>query len=152
MRSIWFALFNTTIEKVDRHLSDLVLGEPNLDGGYRWYYPSGQNPILHIDIGEYEWVKKYDLQEEYDELVKAIGNRKPDVDISIDITGRSPGDNEVRFFAKTILSNFEGFVFDDYLSYSHAWTLREIEANKKVNGLHFFDYKGQYEKNKIEDA
>jgi len=152
MRSIWFALFDTTIEEVDQHLSASGLGEPNEGDGYRWYYPPGPNAILYIDVGAYEWVEKYDLRDEYDELLEAVGNRKPAVEISVDVTGRSPGDEEVNFIVDTILRRFEGFAFDDFISYSHAWTLIEIESNKKIDGLRFFDYKGYHEKNKKRDA
>ena len=88
------------------------------------------------------------LRDEYEELLVAIGGQKPSVGLSVDVSGRHPGDDEVRLISQFLLNRFKGFAFDDYLAYSHAWTLEEILSGVKVNGLHFFDYQGYFEKTK----
>lgn len=140
MRSISFAIIGATKEQVAEHLRDTGYDGPH--EGYQWYFPSASESVLRIDVGGYEWVEKYDLQEEYDELVAAIEGKMPAVHVSVDVSGNAPGDDEVRRIARDLLSKFDGYVFDDYLSYEHAWTLEEIESDVKVDGLTFFDYRG----------
>ena len=152
MRTIWFALFDTTLEDVDERLLSSGLGGPCIGKGYRWYYPEANEPVLHIDVSGYEWVKKYDLEEEYQDLLVAVGGRKPTIHVSVHVTGRVGGDEEVRLFADTLLSAFSGVAFDDYLSYSHAWTLEEIRTNARVQELLFFDHKGYLKKQKKQDG
>lgn len=148
MRTVWFALFDTTIDEVEGHLSRAGFDGPHNES-YRWYYPAGERAILYLDVEDYGWVEKYQLHDEYAELIQSVGGSEPTVHVSADVSGRYSGDNETRFLAKTLLNRFKGYAFDDYLSYSHAWSLDEIESSMKVNGLYFFDYKGHYEKNKL---
>jgi hypothetical protein len=97
---------------------------------------------LFIGCEGYDWVQRYALEEEYEELRRAIGGAVPTAHVSVDVSGRAPGDREVRFLAQCLLEKFEGFAFDDFFSYSHAWTLSEINSGALVYGLGFFDYPG----------
>lgn len=143
MRSVWFSLIGPEVSEVEdqlhRHGIAPIEGEP---GELR--YPPVNHPVLFISCQGYQWVQDHDLQEEYDELLQAIGGATPTAHVIAHVSGRVPGDAEVRFLAKCLLGQFPGFAFDDFLSYSHAWTLHEIESGLLIDGLKFFDYQGYF--------
>ena len=141
MRSVWFALVGPAIGEVEKCLSRNGFEKLSSEAG-RWNYPPGSDAILYVSCGGYDWVQEWELEEEYQELLQAINGKVPTVHITADVSGRHPGDEEVRFLARVLLRNFEGYGFDDYLSYSHAWTLDEIESDVLVDGQPFFDYQG----------
>ena len=145
MRSVWFSLIGPSVSELEQHLKQhgFVLAD---DGSPRAHYPNGSDAVLYISWEDYEWVHKLDLQEEYAELLAAINGTTPTVHILVDVSGRAKGDDEVRFLARCLLAKFTGFAFDDFLSYSHAWTLGEIESNAIVDGLGFFDYQGHFDR------
>ncbi len=60
--------------------------------------------------------------------------------VMADVSGRVPGDDEVREFAAFLLSEFRGVAWDDYSC--HCWTLVEIQSGTKADGHRFFDDSG----------
>ncbi|RYD92201.1 MAG: hypothetical protein EOP50_13065 [Sphingobacteriales bacterium] len=143
MRSIWFALIGPSIAEVEEALEACAfLRTPGLPNEFR--HPSIDEPNLYVRCTDYQWVEEYELHEEYAELLEAIGEATPTVYVGADVSGRIPGDSEVRLLAQCLLKKFPGFAFDDFLAYSHAWTLQEIEGDAVFGQLHFFDYKGHW--------
>src|SRR5262249_25621491 len=67
----------------------------------------------------------------------------PSVTITADVSGRHPGDAEVRALLRTVLGVFDGVAQDDYTE--HFWTLEEVLSGVNVEGHPFFDYRGWYE-------
>jgi hypothetical protein len=65
---------------------------------------------------------------------------EPAVSIVADVTGRHPGDDQVRSFAALILGRFKGFAQDDFSD--HFWTAQEVLSGHRECGLAFFDYRG----------
>lgn len=142
MRSIWFSLLGARVPEVEAEL--LRHGFVHPDGVGELRYPSAHDPTLYVKCEGYEWVERYGLQDEYAELLQAIGGREPTAHVGVDVSGRIPGDVEVRQLAAILLRKFDGFVFDGFLSYAHAWTLSEIEQETVYDGLKFFDYLGHW--------
>lgn len=147
MRSIWFSLIGPDLAGVESRLQSHGLASLDGEPGH-FVYPSEDDPVLYVSCGGYDWVQEYGLQEEYDELLQAIGGGTPTVHVLAHVSGRVPGDQEVRFLARCLLGAFRGFAFDDFLSYSHAWTLAEIESGALVDGLGFFDYQGDFNRSR----
>jgi hypothetical protein len=67
----------------------------------------------------------------------------PIATVAADVSGRVPGDKEVLSFVRTILSQFDGLVQDDYSA--NVWSLADIERNVLKDGHPFFDYRGWHE-------
>lgn len=138
MRSVWFALVGASLAEVrdwlQRHGVAPSEGRPG-----QFFFPSTGDPVLYVTCDDYRWVQEYGLQEEYDELLQAIGGATPTVHVAVDVSGRVPGDREVQYLAQCLLGKFHGFAFDDFLSYSHAWTLAQIDGGVRVGGVSFFD-------------
>jgi hypothetical protein len=61
------------------------------------------------------------------------------------VSGRVPGDAEVRTFVLALLAK-GGVAVDDYSS--HCWTASEIAEGCKFNGLGFFDYRTSFERSR----
>lgn len=147
MRSVWFSIVGPSVSEVERWLQRHGVAPVEGRAG-QLTYPSGEEPVLYVSCEDYQWMQKYDLQEEYDELLRAIGGAIPTVHVTAHVSGRAPGEEQVRFLARCLLDRFRGFAFDDFLSYSHAWTLAEIEGGVFVDGLSFFDCQGHFNRSK----
>ncbi len=111
------------------------------------------DPVLYINITEFEkwnmglgegWSSDEEGLREEQELAARLGS-KPAYVVSVDISGRHPGDNEVRTFITNLLPQFMGVVQDEYTR--HFWSLTEIQKGMLVKGHPFFDYQGWYEEN-----
>jgi hypothetical protein len=113
MRSIWFAPMGTFVADVERELKRHKFVHVEPPGPFSY-------PSLQIRCGGHEWVAKYDVRDEYDELLRATGGLVPTGQVSVDVSRRVPGDDEVRRLARILLARFEGFAFDDSLACSHA--------------------------------
>lgn len=143
MRSVWFSIIGPQPSEVEALLrGNGFIRLEGLPGQLN--YEVGEDAVMFVTCENYDWVQKYHLEEEYAELVNAIGGKTPTVSVVADVSGRVPGDDEVRLLARCLLERFHGFAFDDYLSYSHAWTLAEIMDGARVDGLKFFDYEGHF--------
>jgi hypothetical protein len=148
MRSIWIALIGPAVSEVGDLLS--ASGFEHSDGSNRWNYPGGESAALYVSCGDMSWVEKYGLQEEWEELLEALEGEDPTVRVNADVSGRVPGDEEVRFLSTLLLGQFKGAAFDDWFSYSHAWSLSEIQEGTLVDGVHFFDYRGWHDQDRQE--
>jgi hypothetical protein len=109
----------------------------------QWLYPpDAKQPSLYIefftDFSAYE-------PEDFAVLESALGKR-PDVSIVADVSGRVPGDTEVRAFVECLLTRFRGVADDECAR--HCWTWPEIRSGVKVEGHHFFDYEGWFRDSK----
>lgn len=126
------------------HLRALTEAEliPALDDAY----PHQQGPqwICEIDgdaclyIGFYRDHAAEFEPHHLDALLGAFGGRMP-VSLFADVSGRWPGDEQVRDFIHTFLTLFAGFAQDDYSE--HLWSLEEILSGAEVDGHRFFDYR-----------
>lgn len=87
---------------------------------------------------------------EHDEVIRSTGGNVPTVEIQVDVSGRVPGDSEIRWLAEVILSRFDGLAFDDFLGLQHGWTLEEIRRNQVIDGLGFFDYSEAYRRTTVD--
>jgi hypothetical protein len=145
MRTVSFALVEAGLESVEKLFYEN--GFERIDES-KWNYPEGESAyfFITVEIINEEFMKNQ--SEEYEEILKSMNGMIPSVSISVDVSGRIPGDKEIRSLASMVLNRFKGYAFDDYLNYDHAWTLKEIEELTLVDGLHFFDYNGYYEQTK----
>src|SRR5258705_9640010 len=87
----------------------------------QWLYPLGsENPTLYIEFfTDFSCYESDDLAI----LERALG-RLPEVSVIADVSGRVPGDLEVRAFVEFLLTRFEGVADDEFAD--HCWTLAEI--------------------------
>lgn len=134
MRSVFFHLIDVTRESIAARLPSLA--HPN--GGA--YLPTGTpEPVLFL-----AFYNDLLIEAEPTELkaLEASLGRLPDVTVVADVSGRVPGDKDVRQFAELLLNEFRGVAWDDYTD--HCWTLHEIQTDAKVEGHSFFDYEGWY--------
>jgi len=77
MRSVWFSLIGTTAADVENELRHQ--GFVQSHGSEEFRYPSDDAPTLYVSCDNYQWVEEYGLQDEYAELLEAIGGMEPSV-------------------------------------------------------------------------
>jgi hypothetical protein len=135
MRSVQVHLIDVKPEDVRTALSAFARPQTS----EQWLYPpDAKQPSLYIefftDFSGYE-------PEDFADLERALGKR-PDVSVVADVSGRVPGDAEVRAFVECLLTRFRGVADDEFAH--HCWTLPEIRSGAKVGGHHFFDYEGWF--------
>ena|GEM_PF-1558880 len=149
MRSIFIYLKTATEDQLSRFL-DNYFGQPATDqapGSNNWIWEVNNDAVLYISFYD-----AYDAElesETKEALHHALGG-PPTACLSADVSGRHPGDQEVREFIRLILSSFEGVAQDDYTD--SFWLLLEIEQGHYHNGHPFFDYQGWHEKHKQRTA
>jgi len=134
MRSVLFHLIGVTRQVAAERIS--ALAKPN--GPEGWCLPRGSSAIvlyLGFDDDFLAEAQPADLEA----LTVSLG-MMPTVTVMVDVSGRVPGDVEVRKFAAFMLSEFHGVAQDDYTC--HCWTLSEIQSGATVEGHTFFDYDG----------
>ena len=141
MRSVVIHLADTTRDTVRERLS-VFAGPAN---GDEWRYPGSSKPILYISFYE-----NYEREFEPNELrpLQAALGKMPDVIVIANISGRTPGDAEVRQFVECLLGTFCGVAHDGYSD--HCWTLVEIRSVATVQGHPFFDYEGWHRDRKTD--
>jgi hypothetical protein len=113
-------------------------------------YPYQQGPpwVCEVDGDDYLRIDFYrdgprEVEpEDWASLTKALGGR-PAVSIVVEVSGRHPGDDQVRFFVAAMLGEFQGLAQDDYTKY--FWTGEEVLSGHRVRGHPFFDYRGWFE-------
>ena len=76
----------------------------------------------------------------------ALG-RIPEWCITGDVSGRVPGDAEVRTFVLALLTK-GGVAVDDHSS--HCWTASEIAEGRESDGLRFFDYRTSFQRSRCD--
>lgn len=132
MRSVFFHLIGVTRQVVTDRLSSLAT--PN--GEESWYLPRGSStPVLYLCF--YDDLLTEAEPADVDALTASLG-MMPAVTVMVNVSGRVPGDVEVREFAALMLTEFRGVAWDDYTCY--CWTLSEIQSGAKADGHTFFDY------------
>ncbi len=150
MRSVIIFLADVTLDMLTMRLSQ---NYPNQANPWIAVDKKG-DPVLYINITEFEkwnmrlgegWSGDEEGLREEQELAARLG-RKPTYVVSVDISGRHPGDKEVRTCITNLLSQFMGVVQDEYTR--HFWPLTEIQKDMLVEGHPFFDYQGWYDENK----
>jgi hypothetical protein len=67
----------------------------------------------------------------------------PDWGVTCDITGRIPGDEQIRAFVLALLAD-GGVAMDEYSD--HCWTASDITQGRRVDDLTFFDYQTNYQR------
>ncbi|MDQ4124211.1 MAG: hypothetical protein M3134_01240 [Actinomycetota bacterium] len=77
-------------------------------------------------------------------LTASLGHR-PDWAVVCDVSGRIPGDEEIRAFVLELLAE-GGVAMDDYSD--HCWTAAEIAEDRAADGLRFFDYRTSFERSR----
>lgn len=133
MRSIFVHLIGTSQEAVAARLSEMA--DPS---GREWLFPSCvESKTVYL-----RFLEEAGLESELESQasLKSSLGRMPEVSVMADISGRIPGDAEVRHIVAFLLRHFRGVACDDYTT--HCWTLDEIEADLHVQGHRFFDYEG----------
>jgi len=103
-----------------------------------WITETNGDPVLYVEFSENSFQNEIGANE-WNDLVSKLGE-EPKMSISVDISGRHDGKNEVMNFLASFLEINEGYVMDDYTDY--AWSLNEIRNSVLVEGLPFFDYTG----------
>jgi hypothetical protein len=148
MRSVWFALIGPTIVEVEQ-----VLLKTYHKGVVYDFHGPLDAAVLYIRVSEYAWSDKQKWEsDDYAELLVATNGERPTVEVFADVSGRVPGDTEVKALAELLLGAFGGFAFDDFLAYQHAWSLAEIREDHLVDGMHFFDYNESFARYKASQA
>ncbi|MHB1083058.1 MAG: hypothetical protein ACYC67_26935 [Prosthecobacter sp.] len=108
--------------------------------GSEWFFPRGTGEAT-LYIRFYDDLELEAEPQDLEELKVSLG-RLPDVSVMADVSGRIPGDEEVRLFVELMLRHFQGVAWDDYTT--HCWTLDEIKAGHLVSGHSFFGDEGWY--------
>lgn len=140
MRTVSFTLMSAAIPDVEACLAAAGL-EHLINQPAHWNYPAGGDAVLYATCSLYN---PDAFPEEHDDVIRSTGGRVPSVEIQVHVSGRVPGDDEIRWLAEVLLSDFDGLAFDDFLGPKHGWTLDEIRGNQVVDGFHFFDYREAY--------
>lgn len=140
MRSVVVLLRDATELAVTQYLNNVYPSQRE-----PWVAFVGDDPCLYINFLQ---GSPFD-DEEVAEMTARFGGQ-PEVVVIADVSGRHPGDGEVRDFVSGLLHRFSGAVMDDYTD--HLWTLAELHGGHLVSGHPFFDYQGWYEQGRCSDA
>jgi hypothetical protein len=135
MRSIFIHLRDVSEDEVAAFLTRSYPLQP----GPPWILDKSRDPVLYIDFYR-------DLDHEFEiedwlAVCESLGG-SPTVSLVADVSGRYPGDEEVRSFVSLLLGAFEGVAQDDYSP--HCWTREQVMTGHAVQGHPFFDYNGWY--------
>ena len=141
MRTIFVHLLEATEEQVASFLTEAFPSQK----GSPWIVAVAGDPCLYIRFCR-NWQAESEPQEI--ECLRAALGGDPSVSLSADVSGRHPGDAEVREFVFLVLSEFDGVAEDEFTE--GFWTKAEIVAGRRKpsnlssrqEGLIFFDYRG----------
>jgi hypothetical protein len=134
MRTVWVVTFDALPEMLEHHLDRLYLREAGRD----WTCETtDHDPVLYISMDR---ANDLDYCDEAADILR-MTNRRPTL-VAADVSGRHPGDEQVRAFVESLLTAFAGVAFDDY---GGPWTLEEIRSGTLKKGHPFFDYQGWYD-------
>lgn len=147
MRTVFVHFRDATKEQVEDLLTDTYSLQKGTQGS-QWIHTVDGDPCLYI------WIHP-DLEddcepEEFADLLDSLGG-KPTVTVIANVSGRHPGDMQVREFVSKLLTKFKGLASDDFTE--GFWTLDDIlsgetkpyrwQDGKRVRT--FFDYRGECE-------
>ena len=129
MRSV-YVFARVTSEELGSYLDSLV---PRRGAAEQWLYPDPDKKILYIQITDdlYDELEPETLEE----VLAHFGGERVTC-LSIDVSGRYPGEEEVKEIVSMLLRRFEGIAMDDWSE--HLWTLEEIVSGRRWNGQRFF--------------
>lgn len=129
MRSIVLHFADSSEAQIAESLRRLGALEQN---GAPWIYPARGEPVLYIN-----WCKDYDeiTVPGWRALEQELGTG-PEVSVIADVSGRVPGEAEVRTFVLHLLRAHRGAAQDDHSE--HVWSVAELEADAVVAGRRFF--------------
>jgi hypothetical protein len=142
MRSVWFYL-NADVDTVANVLQRA--GATRVEdavGRVWWNYPT-EDACIYLSCSAFDGASED--AEELAEFRAETKNARFTVGVHCDVSGRVPGDDEVRTLARALLRQWEGYAFDDF-TWPHAWSLDAIEQDARHDGLRFFDYDGAFER------
>ena len=154
MRSVIIFMADVTMDMLatclSQHYPKQILSQHYPEETLQWIDRVQEDPVLYINIMEFKKWENLDKGlppdeeelQEAQELATRLG-KKPTFVVSVNISGRHPGDKEVRTCITNLLSQFRGVVQDEYTS--HFWSLTEIQTDLLVEGHSFFDYQGWYD-------
>jgi hypothetical protein len=131
MRAVIVHLKDASEAEVARLLSQNYVQQ---EGG-PWLCKTAGNVCLYIQF--YYDVRIEEGSEGFERLVRDLGFT-PAVSVIANVSGRHPGDEEVRSLVSTILQRYEGRAVDEFSD--HCWTLQEVISGQLVQGHSFFDY------------
>ena len=142
MRSVLVHLKNATEQQV----AEFLTAHYTSYAGASWTQDVANDPCLYVEIYR-DLVGEAEPQDIA--ALKSMLGASPSVSIIVDVSGRYPGDQQVREFVSALLSEFSGVAGDGYTE--GFWTLDEILADRKrpaknalagrPDGHHFFDYR-----------
>jgi hypothetical protein len=141
VRTIFLHLREATEEQVASFLTEAFPSQ----NGPPWILAVGDDPCLYVDFRR-NWQAESEPEEI--ECLRAVLGGGPSVSLSADVSGRHPGDAEVRNFVSQVLSEFDGVAEDEYTE--GFWTKAEIVAEVRKSSnlpgrrerLTFFDHQG----------
>jgi hypothetical protein len=134
MRSVFIHLATTTETEVAAFLDSAFTQQ----AGRQWISAIDGDACLYIDF-----YRDHAAESEPDDhaaLLRVFGGRAP-VSVIADVSGRWPGDDQVRELVRRLLERFAGFAQDDYSA--RLWSLEEVLSHADVDGHPFFDYRAQ---------
>jgi len=136
MRSIFVFIKKSDKEQVISCLNSICTKQNG--SADAWIIETNGEPVLYVEFSENTFKNEIGVNE-WNDLVSKLGV-EPKMSISVDISGRHDGKNEVMKFLASFLEINEGYVMDDYTDY--AWSFNEINNSVLVEGHPFFDYNG----------
>jgi hypothetical protein len=146
MRSV-FVFPRADLERVKRELTRLARVER--DG--KWLIDAADpadSPAIYVCIETTadDLAPLYrDWEPSAVEALRAALGDVPAWSVSCDISGRVPGDVEIRALVLELLAE-GGVALDDFSD--HCWTAAEIAEDRVVDGLRFFDYRTSFERDR----
>ena len=135
MRSVFIHLRETTEGEVAIFLQRIY----TFQTGPPWVLTLNGDPCLWIDF--YRDASREFEPKDWARLVKALGC-EPVVSLVVEVSGRHPGDDQVRSVIATTLGEFQGVAQDDFTT--RFWTAEEVLSGYRENGHLFFDYSGWF--------
>lgn len=138
MRSIFIFLRKVKQEKIIDKLNDICENYANL----QWILKKQDDPVLYIKFNEDNSILN-DLEEGTKSRINSMLNGELEYIITIDISGRHHGEEELLLVLNKLLKSFQGFAMDDFTE--QLWTIDEIIKGEKKENHKFFDYIGWYD-------
>ncbi len=139
MRTVFVHLKSATEDECQRFLDEFAVHFA-APWGNQWNYPALDDAKLYIEVEKFNaWDERE--PEDIQRVLNALGGNCT-ASIVADVSGRHPGDEEVRALVLAALDRFEGVAEDDYSQ--RCWTRTEVLNREIVEGLGFFDYDGDY--------
>lgn len=136
MRSVFVFFNQIDRDGVKECLDSLCTNYENRE----WVYFKQGDPVLYITFDQNNLINELRCEERQDtqEFLTLLEERRLNLVLIINISGRHPGNEEVLVLLQTIFKKHEGVALDDHTS--HAWTLEEITNGYRYQNLTFFDY------------